>query len=189
MPSAPRPDAHFRVEFDNATFAEDLEHTSADTGRTLDADRCALSVDWAPLSSVSRQEKAPRAMGRKVRERRGSNPRSAPNRDSGEEELRARPEVRRVVALTAGRRRCCSSGAAIRLASPETPPVTRRASVGRQTPPRSRRAAAARGTSTSLLGLGKPEPPPVARPPLHEAMQRPRNLRPASVLQYITACI
>jgi two-component system, NarL family, response regulator NreC len=35
MPSASRPGAHFRVEFDDATFAEDLEHTSSDTGRAL----------------------------------------------------------------------------------------------------------------------------------------------------------
>jgi hypothetical protein len=35
MPSASRPGAHFRVEFDDATFAEDLEHTSSDTGRVL----------------------------------------------------------------------------------------------------------------------------------------------------------
>jgi hypothetical protein len=33
MPGAPRPGAHFRVDFDDATFAEDLEHTSSDTGR------------------------------------------------------------------------------------------------------------------------------------------------------------
>lgn len=35
MPSASRPGAHFRVDFDDATFAEDLEHTSSDTGREL----------------------------------------------------------------------------------------------------------------------------------------------------------
>lgn len=35
MPGASRPDAHFRVEFDDAAFAEDLEHTSSDTGRAL----------------------------------------------------------------------------------------------------------------------------------------------------------
>jgi hypothetical protein len=33
--TASRPDARFRVEFDDATFTEDLEHTSSDTGRTL----------------------------------------------------------------------------------------------------------------------------------------------------------
>jgi hypothetical protein len=31
MPGASRPGAHFRVDFDDATFAEDLEHTSSDT--------------------------------------------------------------------------------------------------------------------------------------------------------------
>jgi hypothetical protein len=35
MPSASRLGAHFRVECDDATFAEDLEHTSSDTGRLL----------------------------------------------------------------------------------------------------------------------------------------------------------
>ncbi len=35
MTTASRPDARFRVEFDDATFTEDLEHTSSDTGRTL----------------------------------------------------------------------------------------------------------------------------------------------------------
>ncbi len=37
MPGASRPDAHFRVEFDDAAFAEDLEHTASGTGRTLGA--------------------------------------------------------------------------------------------------------------------------------------------------------
>src|ERR1019366_4237944 len=35
MPAASRPGACFRVEFDDATFAEDLEHTSSDAERTL----------------------------------------------------------------------------------------------------------------------------------------------------------
>jgi hypothetical protein len=35
MPSRFRPGARFRVEFDGATFAEDLEHTSSDNGRSL----------------------------------------------------------------------------------------------------------------------------------------------------------
>jgi hypothetical protein len=35
MPGASRPGAHFRVEFDDAAFIEDLEHTSSDTGRAL----------------------------------------------------------------------------------------------------------------------------------------------------------
>jgi hypothetical protein len=33
MPGASWHGAHFRVDFDDATFAEDLEHTSSDTGR------------------------------------------------------------------------------------------------------------------------------------------------------------
>jgi hypothetical protein len=35
MPSRSRPGARFRVEFDDATFAEDLGHITSATGRTL----------------------------------------------------------------------------------------------------------------------------------------------------------
>jgi hypothetical protein len=46
MSSRSRPGARFRVEFDDATFAEDLEHTSSDTGRTLaHSERDKLTAD------------------------------------------------------------------------------------------------------------------------------------------------
>jgi hypothetical protein len=55
MPSASRPGAHFRVEFDDATFAEDLEHTSSDTGRTLaQRERNKLTDEGLPPGQLKR---------------------------------------------------------------------------------------------------------------------------------------
>jgi len=46
MPGRSRPGAHYRVEFNDATFAEDLEHTASDTGRTLaQGERDKLTAD------------------------------------------------------------------------------------------------------------------------------------------------
>jgi hypothetical protein len=64
MPSASRPGAYFRVEFDDATFAEDLEHTSSDTGRELaQRERDKLTAEGLPPTSSSaatpRPETAP----------------------------------------------------------------------------------------------------------------------------------
>jgi hypothetical protein len=55
MPSASRPGAHFRVEFDDATFAEDLEHTSSDTGRALaQRERDKLTAERLPPDQLKR---------------------------------------------------------------------------------------------------------------------------------------
>lgn len=64
MPGASRPGAHFRVDFDDATFAEDLEHTSSDTGRELaQRERDKLTDEGYRLTSSSaatpRPETAP----------------------------------------------------------------------------------------------------------------------------------
>jgi hypothetical protein len=55
MPGAPRPGAHFRVDFDDATFAEDLEHTSSDTGRELaQRERNKLTDEGLPPDQLKR---------------------------------------------------------------------------------------------------------------------------------------
>ncbi len=55
MPGASRPDAHFRVDFDDATFAEDLEHTSSDTGRELaQRERDKLTDEGLPPDHLKR---------------------------------------------------------------------------------------------------------------------------------------
>lgn len=55
MPSASRPGAHFRVDFDDATFAEDLEHTSSDTGRELaQRERDKLTAEGLPPDQLKR---------------------------------------------------------------------------------------------------------------------------------------
>jgi hypothetical protein len=46
MPSQSRSGGRFRVEFDDPTFAEDLEHTTSDTGRALaESERDELTAD------------------------------------------------------------------------------------------------------------------------------------------------
>jgi hypothetical protein len=55
MPGASRPGAHFRVDFDDATFAEDLEHTSSDTGRELaQRERDKLTDERLPSDQLKR---------------------------------------------------------------------------------------------------------------------------------------
>ena len=55
MPTTSRPGARFRVGFDDATFAEDLEHTSSDTGRTLARrERDKLTADGLPPDQLKR---------------------------------------------------------------------------------------------------------------------------------------
>ena len=55
MPGASRPGAHFRVDFDDATFAEDLEHTSSDTGRELaQRERDKLTDEGLPSDQLKR---------------------------------------------------------------------------------------------------------------------------------------
>jgi hypothetical protein len=55
MPSASRLGAHFRVECDDATFAEDLEHTSSDTGRLLaQRERDKLTAETPPPDRLKR---------------------------------------------------------------------------------------------------------------------------------------
>ena len=55
MPGASRPGAHFRVDFDDATFAEDLEHTSSDTGRELaQRERDKLTAEGLPPDQLKR---------------------------------------------------------------------------------------------------------------------------------------
>lgn len=55
MPGASRPGAHFRVDFDDATFAEDLEHTSSDTGRELARrERDKLTAEGVPPDQLKR---------------------------------------------------------------------------------------------------------------------------------------
>lgn len=55
MPGASRPGAHFRVDFDDATFAEDLEHTSSDTGRELaQRERDKLTDEGLPPDQLKR---------------------------------------------------------------------------------------------------------------------------------------
>jgi hypothetical protein len=55
MPGASRPGAHFRVDFDDATFAEDLEHTSSGTGRTLaQRERDKLTDEGLPPGQLKR---------------------------------------------------------------------------------------------------------------------------------------
>lgn len=51
----PYPGARFGVEFDDAAFAEDLEHTSSDTGRTLaERERDKLTADGLPPDRLRR---------------------------------------------------------------------------------------------------------------------------------------
>jgi hypothetical protein len=55
MSGASRPGAHFRVDFDDATFAEDLEHTSSDTGRELaQRERDKLTDEGLPPDQLKR---------------------------------------------------------------------------------------------------------------------------------------
>jgi hypothetical protein len=55
MPGASRPGAHFRVDFDDATFAEDIEHTSSDTGRELaQRERDKLTDEGLPPDQLKR---------------------------------------------------------------------------------------------------------------------------------------
>jgi hypothetical protein len=55
MPGASRPGAHFRVDFDDTTFAEDLEHTSSDTGRELAHRECdKLTAEGLPPDQLKR---------------------------------------------------------------------------------------------------------------------------------------
>ncbi len=82
MTTASRPDARFRVECDDATFTEDSS-TARRTGRTL-AHRARKEAHRRPAVARSAQalrNRGPRrhqpgqgAVGRKVRERWGSNP-------------------------------------------------------------------------------------------------------------------
>jgi hypothetical protein len=55
MPGASRPGAHFRVDFDDAAFAEDIEHTSSDTGRELaHRERDKLTAEGLPPDQLKR---------------------------------------------------------------------------------------------------------------------------------------
>jgi hypothetical protein len=55
MPGASPSGAHFRVEFDDATFAEDLGHTSSDTGRSLAQREChKLTAEGLPPDQLKR---------------------------------------------------------------------------------------------------------------------------------------
>jgi hypothetical protein len=55
MPGASRPGAHFRVDFDDATFAEDLEHTSSATGQELaHRERDKLTAEGLPPDQLKR---------------------------------------------------------------------------------------------------------------------------------------
>jgi hypothetical protein len=54
MPGASRPGAHFRVDFDDVTFTEDLEHTSSDARRELaQRERNKLTSEGVPPASSS----------------------------------------------------------------------------------------------------------------------------------------
>jgi hypothetical protein len=71
MPSASRPGAHFRVEFDDATFAEDLEHTSSDTGQALaQRARDRLTAEGLPPSARWSSRRPGRARSGRAFDRR-----------------------------------------------------------------------------------------------------------------------
>jgi hypothetical protein len=57
MPTALRPAVRFRVEFDDAAFAEDLEHVRSDTARTLAQRECKkLTADGLSPDRLKRCE-------------------------------------------------------------------------------------------------------------------------------------
>jgi hypothetical protein len=175
MPSASRPGPHFRVEFHDATFAEDLEHTSSDTGQAL----------------------AQRARDRLTAE--GCRPTSSNAATLTRETAPACPAASAVVAITIlsakwalerASPKACLSGRHVRqlLRTAQTAPVTTRSVTREQTTTGSLAGNPPLGVALVDLAAGCPDTNPIGSAYLLRIGQLRYSARPRVQTQMDSRC-